>query len=69
MKPHEERVVEEQNELLVKTNKLVDFIDGDSETYNNLPSMEKERLYVQLFHMQKYDAILTDRIANFPESA
>ncbi len=65
MKPHEERVVTEQAELLEKLNKLREFIDGNP-LFQKLDYDEQGRLKIQRFIMEQYSAVLLDRIDNFP---
>ena len=62
MKPHEERMVNEQDELLGRINKIYDFMTTD--TYGNLDSMEKVLLSQQVKHMCNYSASLGQRILN-----
>ena len=65
MQPHEQRVVDEREELDGKIGKLCDFI-GSSKIYKALPEPEQSRLTVQLHYMQGYSHILHERIRNFP---
>lgn len=65
MAPHQQRVVDEKNDLNEKLGKLSSFISG-SEIYKKLPYDEQCRLKAQLFAMQMYFNILDDRIDNFP---
>lgn len=65
MKPHEERVVAEKQELDDKRGKLTTFIGG-SDMYRTLPKMEQSRLNRQLAAMTLYSNILSERIAAFP---
>ena len=67
MRPHEERVLAERNELEGKLTKLRMFLRGGNEAYRQLPLMEKERLRLQEYLMTKYLAVLDDRIAAFEE--
>lgn len=64
-KPHEERIVIEQEDLFDKIVKLREFIINKS-LFNKLPYDEQGRLKIQLFIMEQYNAVLTDRIDNFP---
>ena len=65
MQPHQIRVVDEQDLLIIKTDRLVGFITSNSDEYKELPLEEKERLSAQLFHMRRYTSILRDRIHYF----
>ncbi len=65
MKPHEERVVLEKQELDEKRKKLVPFIGGA--IYRTLPEIEQSRLNRQLEAMTLYSNILGERIAAFPQ--
>ncbi len=69
MEAHEERVVLELNQLCERSVKLEAFIRSDSVVYNVLPLMEKERLAVQLYLMQRLENVLIDRIEYFNESS
>lgn len=63
MKPHQERVVTEKNELDEKRGKLTAFFGG--ETYRTLDAAEQSRLNRQLEAMTLYLGILAERIAAF----
>ena len=63
MKPHQQRVVTEQNELDEKRDKLIKFIGGD--IYRTLDAVEQSRLNRQLEAMSLYSNILGERIAAF----
>lgn len=63
MKPHQERVVTEINELDEKRDKLINFIGGD--IYRTLDKVEQSRLNRQLEAMSLYSNILAERIAAF----
>lgn len=63
MKPHQERVVTEKNELDEKRDKLIAFIGG--QTYRTLDSVEQSRLNRQLEAMSLYSGVLKERIAAF----
>ncbi len=69
MEAHEERVVLELNQLCERSVKLEAFIRSDSVVYNVLPLMEKERLAVQLYLMQRLENVLINRIEYFNESS
>lgn len=65
MKPHQQRVVDELNDLNDKLDKLSSFIDKiDFESVVNDPS-ECGRLRYQRHCMQQYSFALKDRIKNF----
>ena len=61
--PHQERVVEESEELMVKIRKLHKFFD--SEIYKKIDDDEQQRLLEQFEVMQKYWNILNERIKKF----
>ena len=63
MKPHQERVLIEKNELDNKRHKLTAFIGG--EMYRTLDAAEQSRLNRQLEAMTLYATILGERIAAF----
>jgi hypothetical protein len=63
MQPHQERVVDERDELVEKLTKLNSFMTG--EIYNGLPSDEKVRLARQACAMKDYLDILNERIQAF----
>lgn len=63
MKPHQERVVTERNELDEKRDKLITFIGGG--IYRTLDKVEQSRLNRQLEAMSLYSNILGERIAAF----
>lgn len=63
MKPHQERIVTEKNELDEKRGKLTAFIGGD--TYRTLDQVEQSRLNRQLEAMTLYSNILGERIVAF----
>lgn len=65
MQPHQQRVVDELNELEDKLNKLHTFIS--SENFDKIVNDEPEcqRLIYQRHCMQQYVFALKDRIANF----
>lgn len=63
MKPHQERVVVEKNELDDKREKLGAFIEGT--LYQGLPEAERNRLAHQAIAMATYSTILGERIAAF----
>lgn len=65
MLPHQERVVQEQDELDEKIVKLSTFLQ--SPAIEKIDIEEKPRLQEQLIVMQKYSNILGQRIAAFPQ--
>lgn len=65
MQPHQQRVVDEKDELADKLTKLNDFIGGNN-IYDSLPADERNRLARQAFVMKDYLDILNERIAAFP---
>lgn len=62
--PHQQRVIDEKNELEARLTKLSTFMSGNS-IFDGLPSKEKEMLKAQHTSMSAYLSILNDRIANF----
>jgi hypothetical protein len=63
LKPHEQRVVDEEDALSVKLNKLTEFIQG--EAFSNLPFEDRALLQEQLHWMREYVDVLRRRIARF----
>ena len=63
MESWQQRVIDEEKELSIKIKKLDSFVTTDS--FENLSSLNKELLVIQLFAMKHYDAILNKRISNF----
>ena len=63
MEPHQERVIEERNQLDVKRMKLRAFIGGT--VWRGLPEAEQSRLNRQLEAMTLYSDILAERINAF----
>jgi len=63
LKPHQQRVVAEWNELGERLEKLWAFFNTD--IYAGLPEVERIRLRHQARFMDGYAAILTERIADF----
>lgn len=61
--PHQQRVVEELEDLSGKSQKLSVFITGD--IFAGLPEDEKKDLVEQLETMEKYADILERRIDRF----
>ena len=62
--PHQQRVVEERNELKTKTYKLNEFV-GHNDLFDKLSDVDKEDLKVQLDIMFQYLEVLDKRIARF----
>jgi len=65
LQPHQERVVNEAEELKEKIIKLMVFISKDNVVYESLKDIEKIDLKQQLLAMQYYLTILTSRINRF----
>lgn len=63
MQPHQQRVVDEKNELGVKLEKLLDFLQ--TELYKGLSEKERELLYFQSQVMEDYYETLEQRIELF----
>jgi hypothetical protein len=64
LQPHQQRVVEEKQELDKKARALSDFI-GNSDFFPTLDPAEQERLKEQNDVMWQYSEILAARIAAF----
>lgn len=64
LQPHQQRVVQERNELKEKTEKLNEFV-GHSDLFNKLPDVDQEDLKVQLDIMFQYLEVLDKRISRF----
>lgn len=64
MQPHQQRVVDERDDLADKLTKLNSFIGKDM--FNSLPAEERIRLARQATVMKDYLDILNDRINAFP---
>ncbi len=64
MLPHQQRVVDEKNELDIKAKALSNFI-GLNPTFETLDADEQERLKEQNDVMWQYSEILGKRIAAF----
>lgn len=62
--PHQQRVVDEKNDLVVKANALSQFI-GTSPIFETLDIEEQDRLREQNDIMWRYAEILVARIAAF----
>lgn len=65
MQPHQQRVVDEKQELDTKRDKLTVFLKGD--LFESLPDNEQDRLAKQLGIMAEYSNILAERIVHFPK--
>ncbi len=63
LQPHQQRVVDEYNELSDKTQKLGLFFG--SKIFASLDEAEQSRLNRQWQVMQQYGLILSERIAEF----
>lgn len=63
LEPHQQRVVEEKDELDERIKKLDVFLR--SSIYLNLPTPERSRLSMQRYHMGAYSEILGQRIDAF----
>lgn len=63
MQPHEQRVVEEANDLAEKHEKLMIFLK--SEKFKELEQEDKNLLITQEIYMEKYLCMLKRRIARF----
>lgn len=63
MQPHQQRVVDEKNELGERLEKLLAFIGTDS--YKELPEKDKELLFFQSQIMEDYFEVLEQRIELF----
>lgn len=61
--PHQQRVVEERNELVDKVTKLHSFFN--TEIFESLPGEDQELLVKQEKVMKEYSDILLDRIKRF----
>lgn len=68
MKPHEQRVVDEKNDLDTKLTALVQFICA-SPIFNGLPYEDKQLLRGQRNCMVNYSDILGCRIARFQKGS
>lgn len=65
MAPHQQRVVDEMNELDEKLGKLASFLA--TPIFIGLQADEQKRLIRQHGVMLEYSAILSERIAAFPK--
>lgn len=64
MKPYQQRVVDELNQLQVKRDNLAIFLT-DRDVFATLPVAEQRRLEQQAEVMSQYASILKERIADF----
>ena len=64
MQPHQQRVVEEKDQLEERLGKLLVFIQGP--VFGTLPEAERTRLSCQVLFMDGYLKVLEQRIAAFP---
>ena len=64
MLPHQQRVVDEKNELDTKAKALSNFI-GNNPVFADIDAEEQERLKEQCEIMWQYSEILDKRIAAF----
>jgi len=63
MQPHQQRVVDEYNELFEKTTKLGLFFG--TKIFTGLDAAEQDRLDRQWQLMQQYGQVLSERISAF----
>lgn len=63
MEAHQERVLEEKNELDIKREKLRDFFGTDK--FKSLDVRERDRMTRQYNHMTDYSKVLQERITAF----
>ena len=67
MQAHQQRVVDEKQELDGRLEKLLAFIDnGTGIIFSGLVTEERQRLTTQARIMREYSDILGDRITAFP---
>lgn len=65
--PHQQRVIEERDQLLEKLRKLQHFMS--TPTWATLPMAEAQRLILQKHYMEGYVAVLGQRICAFGDAA
>ena len=70
MLPHQQRVIDERDQLAERLDKLRAFIkhepgDGTLSIFNSLDQAERDDLRAQAHHMGEYKAILNRRIYRF----
>ena len=63
LQPHQQRVVDEKNELSERLSKLLSFFQGP--IFQTLSEAERSRLRNQARFMDGYAAVLEERIAAF----
>lgn len=63
--PHQERVVDELQELTIKRDSLLSFLD--TKIFKSMESQDRNLLIIQLETMDTYVYILTCRIERFHE--
>jgi len=63
--PHQQRVIEEKNELDERIAKLAAFVQPTNIVFNGLPVAEAGRLIHQLAVMNEYSDVLGKRIEAF----
>lgn len=66
LEPHEQRVVDEKNELDMKLDRLNHYITSERSSFSTLDAAEQDRLKQQAAIMATYSDILGERIAAFP---
>lgn len=64
LQPHQQRVLDEKNELFDKIQKLESFIETSS-IFSQLSSIDKDDFIEQLRYMKAYLTILKRRINRF----
>lgn len=64
MQPHQQRVIDEKNDLHAKAKALSHFI-GHNPLFDEIDKDEQERLKLQNDIMWQYYEVLVARIANF----
>lgn len=67
LQPHQQRVVDEKNELSERLGKLLAFFQ--TPTFDGLSEAERSRLRNQARFMDGYAAVLEERIAAFNYAA
>ena len=67
LQPHQQRVVEESQELLGRIERLQAFTD--SPVFAGLDSAERDRLLRQMSAMADYATVLAERINACPQGA
>lgn len=64
MQPHQQRVVDEKDQLAERLGKLLVFTQ--TPLFSTLPEAEQTRLHCQVLFMDGYLKVLEQRIAAFP---